>query len=93
MDKLNSIIDGANTTQTTASAESQTSLIGQAAINNGKEIQQNMTYKIQNMSNTYHIDKIDIGYSGSDFEGLLKSAFDTVTNGIVVNGNRVIFGR
>lgn len=93
MANLNSVMESLGTSAAATTAESQTSLIGQAVISRGKEIQQSTTYKVQNMTNTYHIDKIDVGYSGSDFEGLLKSTLDTITNGVVVNGNKVIFGR
>lgn len=93
MDILNGVMESLGASATTTTTESQTSLIGQAAINRGQEIQQSTTYKVQNMTNTYHIDKIDVGYSGSDFEGLLKTTLDTIANGIVVNGNKVVFGR
>ena len=93
MDTLNGVMESLGASATTTTADSQTSLIGQAAINRGQEIQQSTTYKVQNMTNTYHIDKIDVGYSGNDFEGLLKTTLDTIANGIVVNGNKVVFGR
>jgi len=93
MTNLNNVMESLGASATTITSESQTSLIGQAAINRGQEIQQSITYKVQNMTNTYHIDKIDVGYSGNDFEGLLKTTLDTITNGIIVNGNKVVFGR
>lgn len=49
--------------------------------------------KVQNMSNTYHIDKVEVGYSGNDFEGLLADTLDAINQGIIVNRNKILHGR
>lgn len=49
--------------------------------------------KVQNMNTTYHIDKIEVGYSGNDFEGLLADTIDAINQGIIVNRNKILHGR
>ena len=49
--------------------------------------------KVQNMNTTYHIDKIEVGYSGNDFEGLLADTLDAINQGIIVNRNKILHGR
>lgn len=49
-------------------------------------------YNNSKVSNTYHVDKIDVGYSGDDFNGLLEQAFTALNQAIVVNGNKVAYG-
>ena len=49
-------------------------------------------YNNNKISNTYHVDKIDIGYSGDDFNGMLEQAFNAMNQGITINGNKVAYG-
>lgn len=49
--------------------------------------------KVQNMSNTYHIDKVEVGYSGNDFEGLLADTLDSISQQIIIDGNKALHGR
>ena len=49
--------------------------------------------KVQNMSNTYHIDKVEVGYSGNDFEGLLADTLDSISQQLVIDGNKALHGR
>lgn len=49
--------------------------------------------KVQNMSTTYHIDKIEVGYSGNDFEGLLADTLDSISQQIIIDGNKALHGR
>lgn len=44
------------------------------------------------VSNTYHVDKIDVGYSGDDFNDMLGQAFTALNQAIVVKGNKVAYG-
>lgn len=49
--------------------------------------------KVQNMNTTYHIDKIEVGYSGNDFEGLLADTLDSISQQIIIDGNKALHGR
>ena len=49
-------------------------------------------YNNSKINNTYHVDKIDIGYSGDDFNGMLEQAFNAMNQGITINGNKVAYG-
>lgn len=49
--------------------------------------------KVQNMNTTYHIDKIEVGYSGNDFEGLLADTLDAISQQIIIDGNKALHGR
>lgn len=49
-------------------------------------------YNNSKISNTYHVDKIDIGYSGDDFNDMLGQAFNAMNQGITINGNKVAYG-
>lgn len=49
--------------------------------------------KVQNMNITYHIDKIEVGYSGNDFEGLLADTLDSISQQIIIDGNKALHGR
>ena len=49
--------------------------------------------KVQNMNTTYHIDKVEVGYSGNDFEGLLADTLDSISQQIIIDGNKALHGR
>ena len=49
-------------------------------------------YNNSKISNTYHVDKIDVGYSGDDFNGMLEQAFNAMNQQITINGNKVAYG-
>ena len=49
-------------------------------------------YNNSKISNTYHVDKIDIGYSGDDFNDMLGQAFNAMNQQITINGNKVAYG-
>ena len=49
-------------------------------------------YNNSKISNNYRVDKIEIGYSGDDFNGMLEQAFNAMNQGITINGNKVAYG-
>lgn len=49
-------------------------------------------YNNSKISNTYHVDKIEVGYSGDDFNDMLGQAFNAMNQQITINGNKVAYG-
>ena len=49
--------------------------------------------KVQNMNTTYHIDKVEVGYSGNDFEELMADTLDSISQQIIIDGNKALHGR
>ena len=49
-------------------------------------------YNNSKISNNYRVDKIEIGYSGDDFNGMLEQAFNAMNQQITINGNKVAYG-
>lgn len=51
-----------------------------------------MNYNNSKINNNYRVDKIEIGYSGDDFNGMLEQAFNALNQSIIVNGQKVAYG-
>ena len=49
-------------------------------------------YNNSKISNTYHVQKIEVGYSGDDFNDMLGQAFNAMNQQITINGNKVAYG-
>ena len=49
-------------------------------------------YNNSKISNNYRVDKIEIGYSGDDFNDMLGQAFNAMNQQITINGNKVAYG-